>query len=172
MTPRLGRWRGLPKSSRPALDAQERLLAWASTPSGAVVATNLGLWLPGRAARLGWHEIHKVSWAPPRLTIIAAVRVDTAPEYAVMADLAPETITLDHPGELPHTVRQRVTRSVAYTQHQPVPGGGGVRVVARRVPGVDGLSWHVRFEDGASHTDERAAAIAAGLIAAVGAGSS
>ena len=37
---------------------------------GAVVVTTRGLWLPGRD-RLGWHEIHKATWAGPRLTVIA-----------------------------------------------------------------------------------------------------
>ncbi|RLP92324.1 hypothetical protein EAD98_21970, partial [Micromonospora sp. CV4] len=34
-----------------------------------------------------------------------------------------ETYLLLDPGELPHQVRARVTRSVAYTEHHPVPGG-------------------------------------------------
>ena len=42
-----------------------------------------------------------------------------------------------------------MTRSVAYTMHHPLaPGGAGVRVVARRVAGVDGLSWAVRYDAG------------------------
>jgi hypothetical protein len=44
-------------------------------------------------------------------------------------------------------VRTRVTRSVAYTSHHPLPVGG-VRVVGRRVSGVDGLSWAVRYDSG------------------------
>jgi len=44
-------------------------------------------------------------------------------------------------------VRTRVTRSVAYTAHHPLPVGG-VRVVGRRVSGVDGLSWAVRYDAG------------------------
>src|SRR3954453_18217137 len=44
---------------RPALDADERVLAWAAIDDGtAVVVTNRGLWLPERD-RLGWHDIHK-----------------------------------------------------------------------------------------------------------------
>ena len=42
------------------------------------------------------------------------------------------------PGDVPDQVRTRVTRSVAYTAHHPLPGGG-VRVVGRRVSGADGL---------------------------------
>ena len=53
------------------------------------------------------------------------------------------------PGELPDQVRTRVTKSVAYTTHHPLPSGaGGVRVVGRRVPGQNGLSWAVRYDSG------------------------
>ena len=51
------------------------------------------------------------------------------------------------PGDVPHAVRARVTRSVAVTSHHPVPGGA-VRVVARRVPGENGLTWTVRYDPG------------------------
>ena len=51
------------------------------------------------------------------------------------------------PNEVPEQVRARVTKSVAYTSHHPLPAGG-VRVVGRRVSGVDGLSWAVRYDSG------------------------
>ncbi len=44
-------------------------------------------------------------------------------------------------------MRTRVTRSVAYTSHHPLPAGG-LRIVGRRVSGVDGLSWAVRYDAG------------------------
>jgi hypothetical protein len=40
-----------------------------------------------------------------------------------------------------------VTRSVAYTSHHALPAGG-VRIVGRRVTGLDGLSWAVRYDAG------------------------
>ena len=63
----LGRKPKLPAELRPALDRDERVLAWAMAGDAAVVAvaTNRGLWLPGRD-RLGWHEIHKVIWGEGR----------------------------------------------------------------------------------------------------------
>jgi hypothetical protein len=45
-----------------------------------------------------------------------------------------------------------VTRSVAYTEHHPVPGGAA-RVAARRVAGVDGLTWTVRPDPGTPADD-------------------
>jgi hypothetical protein len=67
--------------------------------------------------------------------------------YTVMADGAPIVVALADPDDVPAEIRDRVTRSVAYTMHHPVPGGG-VRVVGRRVSGRDGLTWNVRYDDG------------------------
>ena len=161
-----------PRSLRPKLDKGERWLAWARSaddPGRAVVVTTLGLWLPGRA-RLGWHQIHKATWSGSRLTVIPSVPVgdpvpmDGAGSYAVLADDEPVTVTLAEPGDVPAEVRTRVTRSVAYTAHHPLPGGG-VRVVARRVPGANGLAWHVRYDDGTPHDDPEVVAATTQLVA-------
>lgn len=148
--------RRVPAPWQPALEADERVVAWARTRDDQVlVATNWGLWLPedppldrNRSYRLGWHEIHKATWANRRLTVIAAHEVDQAEEYRVMADLAPVSFLLDDPDRLPAEVHDRVNRSVAYTSHHDLAAGGGVRVVARRVSGVDGLTWVVRYDQG------------------------
>jgi hypothetical protein len=171
----------LPANRRPALARDERVLAWAAVsaatasgagraaggPAGAdreadapagddagvVVATNLGLWLPGEAERLGWHQIHKAAWDGQRLAVTTAEVVGERDGYRIVADQPVRHFRLADPGELPHQIRARVTRSVAYTQHY-AGGGGGVRVAARRVPGVDGLTWTVRFDAGMPPPDE------------------
>lgn len=141
------RRRKVPAELRPELDPGERILAWAATGEDAgVVATNLGLWLPDRG-RLGWHEIHKAAWSGRELRITPAEVAEVRPDYAVLVDAPLVTYLLLEPGELPDQVRTRVTRSVAYTAHHPLPAGG-VRVVGRRVSGVDGLSWAVRYDSG------------------------
>jgi hypothetical protein len=149
--------RRLAAERRPALARDERILAWAASgeaPSEVVVATNLGLWLPGPPSRrLPWSEIHKAAWSGQELVITPAARVTEIEGYAVMADQPVERFRLAEPGDIPSQVRGRVTRSVAYTAHHPLPGGGGVRVVARRVSGVDGLRWSVRYDNGADVTD-------------------
>ncbi|MEH1126120.1 hypothetical protein [Micromonospora sp. CPCC 206061] len=134
----------LPADRRPALDRDERILAWAESGGGVVVATNRGLWLPGHD-RLGWHEIHKAAWSGRELTVTAATVVEEQEGYTVVADKLPLSYLLLDPGDLPHQVRARVTRSVAYTEHHALPDGG-VRVVARRVSGVDGLTWTARYD--------------------------
>jgi hypothetical protein len=138
----------VPAALRPDLAADERILAWAyvGEPGAQVlVATNRRLWLPG-GEWLGWHQIHKVAWSGRELLITPAEVARERNGYAVQIDAPVRGFLLLEPGELPDQVRTRVTRSVAYTSHHPLPPHGGVRVVARRVSGVDGLSWAVRYD--------------------------
>ncbi|MGH3678766.1 MAG: hypothetical protein ACRDT2_00310 [Natronosporangium sp.] len=142
------RRRRLPAELRPPLDPDERVVGWARTdPGSAVVASTAGLFLPGADRRLGWHEIHRAGWSGRALTVTAGERVAQREGYAVTADRPPVTVHLPEPGDLPQVVRTRVTRSVSFTSHHRVPGGG-VLVVARRVPGTDGLTWAVRYDPG------------------------
>jgi hypothetical protein len=138
----------LPADADVALDRDERLLAYARAASGGlVVATNRGLRLPDRAQRLGWHEIHKAVWSGRELTVTPSAVVEERDGYAVVADQPAQTVLLIEPDNVPEQVRTRVTGSVPYTAHHRLPGGG-VRVVARRVSGVDGLSWAARYDAG------------------------
>ncbi|BCJ60847.1 hypothetical protein [Micromonospora endophytica] len=139
----------LPPAARPPLERDERVLAWAAAGNGegdgVVVASNLGLWLPGRSHRLGWHEIVKAVWSGRELSVTPGEQIAERDGYLVVADRPVERHLLLDPGELPHQVRARVTQSVAYTQHHTLPGGGA-RIVARRVPGIDGLTWTVHYD--------------------------
>jgi hypothetical protein len=157
----------LPAAHRPALEPGERVLAWAFTDPGdrVVVATNRGLWRPGRTDRLGWHDVHKAVWSGRELAITPAQLVTEREGYVVVADGPTESFLLLDPGDVPEQVRARVTRSVAYTSHHAIDGGG-VRVVARRVPGVDGLTWTVRYDAGTTADDEPVIAETDRLVAA------
>jgi hypothetical protein len=161
----MGLFRRLPRAVRSRLERNERVIAWTGADGGPVVATNLGVWLPGRDSRLGWHQIHKVTWGGSRLTVIPSTLVTEEDGYAVMADDEAVDLVLADPADIPAQVRQRVTRSVAYTQHYPLPDGG-VRVVGRRVPGVNGLAWHVRYDEGTDVESPDVAATTAELVAA------
>lgn len=158
----------LPPADRPPLAADERVLAWAAVGNGegdgVVVASNRGLWLPGRGARLGWHDVLKAVWSGRELTVTPAEPVAERDGYLVVADAPAETYLLLDPGDLPHQVRARVTGSVAYTAHHPVPGGAG-RIAARRVSGVDGLTWTVRYDPGTPVDDQAVAAETGRLVA-------
>jgi hypothetical protein len=170
---RLFRRRRLPAGSRPPLDRDARVVAWAATTGDeVVVATNRGLWLPsaggGYAPRLGWHEIHKATWSGRALLVVPAREVETHEGYVEMADRETVSVTLLDPDRVPEQVRARVTRSVAYTSHHTLPGGG-VRVVARRVPGRDGVRWTVRYDPGtAPHPSVVAGLVARGRAAITG----
>ena len=137
----------LPARLRPALAPEERVLAWAPVGEDqAAVVTTHGLWLP-EGRKLGWHEIHKAAWSGRELRVTPAEVAEVREGYAVLVDAPVVGFLLLEPGELPDQVRTRVTRSVAYTSHHPL-NTGGVRVVGRRVPGENGLSWAVRYDSG------------------------
>ncbi|MFY1637041.1 hypothetical protein ACN27F_27825 [Solwaraspora sp. WMMB335] len=141
----------LPAGRRPPLGPDERVLAWTTVAGtgadGVLVVTNHGVWLPGRPDRLGWHQVHKATWSDDVLTITPAEVVAEHDGYAVVADQPARALTLADPGDVPHHVRARVTRSVGYSLHHRLDGGG-LRVVGRRVAGVDGLRWTVRYDAG------------------------
>jgi hypothetical protein len=155
----------LPPEERPPLARDERVVAWARTDTGVLSATNFGLWLPlDPPARLGWHEIHKAVWTGSELAVTAAREVTARPGFAVVEDLPTVTFTVSEPGELPHQVRARVTRSVGYSAHHRLPGGGGFRVAARRVPGLDGLRWTVRYDPGVDPDDPIVAEVTGQIV--------
>lgn len=156
----------LPASKTPRLETGERVVAWTPHGSDAVVVTNRGLFIPGRD-RLRWHEIHKATWRDGTLTLVpAAMTIANGDGYSVVEDLPAVSVTLALPGDVPKRVRERVTGSVAYTSHHPLPTGGAARVVARRVSGRDGLTWSVRFEGGVDHDDPAVREVTADLVAA------
>lgn len=139
-----------PKEHRPPLQWHEWVLAWAMiSPDEAVVATNLGLWHGGR--RMPWNEISKAVWDGTVLTVTPSSVVERREGYDVIADLPPIRFALADPGHLPHQVRLRVTGSVERAQRF----AHGM-VAARRVPGVDGLSWVVRYDAGADPAEHAA----------------
>ena len=157
-----GRREKPPADAVARLDRDERVVSWGSTPDGgAVLATSLGLWLPG-TPRLPWHLVDKAVWRDGRLTVTAAE--DTGD--GVLAELPPVSVAIAVPRDLPQTVRVRVQRAIAYTRHSPLPGAtGGVRVVGRRVAGRDGLTWQRVYDPGVDPDDPAVRAATEQLLA-------
>jgi hypothetical protein len=165
------RRRRLPGSKRPRLERDERIVAWGGAPDGEVlVVTNRGVWLPGTADRLGWHEIHKVTWSGRQLVMVAAREVGRADGYTIVEDVSPTVHTLLDPDHVPEQVRIRVTRSIVHTAYHQLPGGGGVRVVGRRVSGVDGVRWTVRYDRPADLDDPEVRELTRQFVAEAGGG--
>jgi hypothetical protein len=143
-------------------DPDERVLAWGSLvhEDGWLVATSRGL----RAVRAGsadavlpWHEIALGRWAAGggeggTLTVVALQEV----EPGVQARLPERRHVLADAGDLPAVVRRRVDQTVVASQRSPLPGGGGVLLVARRIPGQPGKEWTVVFDDDAQRSDPEA----------------
>ncbi len=116
----------------------DRRVAWALTPDGApVVAAELGLYLPGRE-RLDWSDVEKAVWSRPVLTVTEVAEVEGSG--------AAYDVELSGDGDLPEAVRARVTASVAWSSHTRLAAAGGVRVVGRRLPGREVLSWQLVYD--------------------------
>ncbi|MCW2696303.1 MAG: uncharacterized protein JWR62_1388 [Modestobacter sp.] len=140
-------------------DPHERVLAWGALVHGGwLVATSRGLrTVPAElelsaAPEVGvlpWHEVGTARWAAAgeggTLTVIPLTEV----EPGVQARLAAQRYVLREAGELPGTLRTRVDRTVVDSQRHPLPTGGAVLLVARRVPGQAAREWTVVFDDDA-----------------------
>ena len=148
------------------IDPEDRVVAWATVAGNRhVIASVKGLWWPvagedPNAMRcIPWDLIDKAVWRDGVLIVVEADLVDDL----VLVDRSPAALPLDEPGEVPAQVKRRVDASVVRSEIVPVVGGQA-RVVARRVPGRDGLTWRARFEgltpDNAIVRDQVEAAIA------------
>jgi hypothetical protein len=138
---------GIPEGFAGPLAANESVAASCTSGGQPVVATSLGLWLPGEE-RLGWHLISKATWDGSALTVIAAVETGTAGAAVLLTDQPPRRYPLEEPGKLPVAVQRRVTQSIVDRHRHELPGGGAW-FVRRRVPGRDGTILQVRADAGA-----------------------
>ena len=130
-----------------AVGPGEKVLAWAESTSGEVVAgTRDALYVPG--ARVTWEQVEAADW--DRDTSVLRVS-----EVGSWGAVRPEhTFTIDEPGRLLELVRERVTASVVLVRHVPVQGRLGVRVIARRAPrGDQPVQWVYEYDEGIDPDD-------------------
>ncbi|MGY1644199.1 hypothetical protein ACI782_24090 [Geodermatophilus sp. SYSU D00703] len=153
-------------------DPDERVLAWGVLvrEQGWLVATSRGLRrvpadLPlteaGGVAVLPWHEVASARWTATddgggRFEVAALTEV----EPGVQARLPVERHALADAGDLPAVVRRRVDQTVVASRRAPLPGGGGVVLVARRLPGQAAREWTVVFDDDVDRSDPVAREVA------------
>jgi hypothetical protein len=148
-------------------DPDERVLAWGvlARDEGWLVATSSGLRrvpadLPvdraGEVGVLRWHEVGTAKWNKVGDGGTFAVTPLTEVEPGVQARLPVEKHTLVDAGDLSAVVRRRVDQTVVASRRSPLPTGGGVLLVARRVPGQAAREWTVVFDDDADRGDPEA----------------
>jgi hypothetical protein len=132
------------------LPRDERVVSWADVAGGGVVlASPAGLWWPGHAEPrlIGWQHISKAIWRDGALSVIEADIVDDL----LIIDHDPVSVALGVPRDLPPVVHKRVTANVVRSVVVPV-AGGTARLVARRIPGQNGVHCWARLEAGAQDT--------------------
>ena len=154
------RFAGPPAPVRAAVaDPAERVLAWGplARDGGWLVATSRGLRTIGAAGGadvLPWHEVGSARWAGTNdgggsFTVIPLAEV----EPGVQARQPAVRHVLTDAGDLPAVVRKRVDQTIVTSRRSPLPGSGGVLLVARRVPGQAAREWTVVFDDDADRHD-------------------
>lgn len=149
-----------------SVDPDERVLAWGSLArdGGWLVATSRGLRVvPPQvtsvtdAEVLRWHEVGSAKWLA---TADGGGTFEVVPlaevEPGVQARQPEVRHVLSDAGDLPAVVRRRVDQTVVASQRSPLPGGGGVLLVARRIPGQPAREWVVVFDDDAQRSDPAA----------------
>ncbi|MFI6294493.1 hypothetical protein ACIBEJ_23075 [Nonomuraea sp. NPDC050790] len=129
--------RRLPADVRKSLATEpgERVLAFAASGEGYVVATDLALFLPG-GVRLPYETIDRAAWSEDGVLNVAT----TAGER--------HQAPVSEPRRLPETIRERVNATIVVNKHVQLPGRGGVRLVARRPPGGEVKEWTLVFDEG------------------------
>ncbi|PZG36199.1 hypothetical protein C1I98_27040 [Spongiactinospora gelatinilytica] len=134
------------------VDPRDRVLAHAGTTDdeghddGHVVATDRALYLPG-GIRVPWYLIDRGEWDEAGLRLLTT-------------DGARHVLRVPEPGRLPDVVRERVTWSILVSRHVTLPGRGGVRLVARRVPDQEQPAWEFVFDEGLDPDDPGLRALA------------
>ncbi|ADG87911.1 hypothetical protein TBS_01670 [Thermobispora bispora] len=130
-----------------ALERGERVLTHARTSDGGhCVATTQALHLPG-GVRLPWHLVDRATWTEEALTV-------------TMTDGRVHRVPVAEPGLLPETIRERVTATIVVSQYVSLGDRGGVRLIARRVPGYDLPRWEFLFDPGLDPADPGLRALA------------
>lgn len=154
LTDRLLRRTAAPAGSTGALEAGEEVLAVAGVRAGHLVATRLGVWVPGdgdardvEPLRVRWELVSKATWDGETLELTVSEETGTAGAAVLLVDVLVRSYALADPGALPQVVNQRVTGSVRSSHRRELPGGGAW-FVQRSVPGRDGVVLQVRVDPG------------------------
>jgi hypothetical protein len=141
-------FRRLPTDVRKSLTTEpgERVLTFAPSGDGHLVATTLALHLPD-GVRVPYEDVDKAAWDEQGLLLITTGGVR-------------HQVPVAEPRLVPETVRERVNATIVVNKHVNLPGRGGVRLVARRKPGGEVGGWTFVFDDGLDPDDPGLRALA------------
>jgi hypothetical protein len=143
-------------------DPEERVLAWGplTRDAGWLVATSRGLRTVGSHGQgtavplLPWHEVGHARWTSTtdgggsfEVTPLAEVEPGVQARQPIVRHVLADA------GDLPAVVRRRVDQTVVVSRRAVLPGGRGVLLVARRLPGQAVREWTVVFDDDAQRSD-------------------
>jgi hypothetical protein len=137
---------GAPDGFTGELERDETVIAHAPVQTGGhLVATSLGLWVPGEPPRrIGWHLISKVKWEGA-LRVVEAVEASTEGAVVLLEDLPAQRFALDDPRRVLRAISQRVEGSIRLRERVESPG---VWILQRKIPGRDGVVWQARGDAG------------------------
>lgn len=126
------------------LKTEERRLAWGLTTDDLpLVATASSLYLGEES--LPWTQVERISWKPSTLTVVEMAEVEGTGRT--------RSFVLAQDAKLAETIQARVTSSVAWSDRRALHPAGAVRLVGRRVPGEELLTWQLVFEQGTDPHD-------------------
>lgn len=132
----------------------------AAADGSEVVGTDRALHL-GVATVLAWHQVDRARWARDDHTL----EVVTLPTGAAPAQTY--RVQIPEPGRLPELVRERVTSNILVSERVVLAGRVGARIVARRMPGAEGVRWSVIYDQDDAPVDPDVPAAARDAIASL-----
>ena len=108
-----------------------------------------------------WEQVEAADWDNET----SELRVS---EVGAWGDARPEhRFAIDDPGRLLELVRERVTASVVLQRHVAIDGRRGLRVIARRAPGLPtDITWVFEYDEGVDADDPAVRLAAAEALAA------
>lgn len=159
--------RSLPADTRAALARQlaaegvrtpPRVLAWAATAEGALVALpdRLAIPRPEGWTWLPWHEVHAATWSEDGTSF--TWRTVDAPRLS-------RTLTVIETGRLPEVVHERVQQTFVVQRAVQLAPGRGATVSGRRPAAGGGeVVWHIAPARGVNLADPALAEAARSVL--------
>jgi hypothetical protein len=139
----------VPAEVKALMAAGERPLAWSPTvPDGWAVASSERFVCTAPRIDQRWVEVLGASWDQPIL------------ELALWQPVGQGThrVNLREGQVLPQVVRERITASFVVQRYVTIRGSKGVRLLARRDPATDAITWQKVLDPGLDGADPAVAA--------------